>query len=71
MCSTNACASPQFDQLWLLILTHDATPPTLIELRYGDTPRRHGMSTSSLASDTAIAADVRVTGGALVVEFSD
>jgi len=38
-CLTNACASPQFDQFWLLILTHDATPPALIELRYGDTPR--------------------------------
>jgi hypothetical protein len=36
-CLTNACASPRFDQLWLLVLKHDAIPPTLIELRYGET----------------------------------
>jgi hypothetical protein len=36
-CLTNACASPRYDQLWLLVLKHDATPPTLIELRYGET----------------------------------
>ena len=36
-CLTNACASPRFDQLWLLILRSGTTRPTLIELRYGDT----------------------------------
>lgn len=36
-CLTNACASPRFDQLWILILRGDASPPTLIELKYGDT----------------------------------
>lgn len=36
-CLTSACASPRFDQLWLLVLRHDALPPTLIELRYGET----------------------------------
>lgn len=36
-CFSNACASPRYDQLWLLILRSGATRPTLIELRYGDT----------------------------------
>jgi hypothetical protein len=39
-CLTNACASPRYDQLWLLIVRHDGTQPTLIELRYGDTSAR-------------------------------
>lgn len=36
-CLTNACASPRFDQLWLIVLKRGAIPPTLIELRYGET----------------------------------
>jgi hypothetical protein len=36
-CLTNDCASPRYDQLWLLILKHGDERPTLIELRYGDT----------------------------------
>jgi len=36
-CLTNACASPRYDQLWLLILRQASTHPFLIELRYGDT----------------------------------
>jgi hypothetical protein len=36
-CLTNDCASPRYDQLWLLILQSGTTRPTLIELRYGDT----------------------------------
>jgi hypothetical protein len=36
-CLTNACASPRFDQLWLIVLKPGAISPTLIELRYGDT----------------------------------
>ncbi|HEX6250894.1 MAG TPA: histidine phosphatase family protein [Gemmatimonadaceae bacterium] len=36
-CLTNACASPRYDQLWLLILRRETPAPTLIELRYGAT----------------------------------
>jgi len=36
-CLTNACASPRYDQLWLLIIRRDARRPILIELRYGET----------------------------------
>lgn len=36
-CLTNACASPRYDQMWLLILRRDAQRPILIELRYGET----------------------------------
>lgn len=36
-CLTNACASPRYDQLWLLVIKPGAERPTLIELRYGDT----------------------------------
>ena len=36
-CLTNTCASPRYDQYWLLILSRESTQPTLIELRYGDT----------------------------------
>ena len=35
-CLTNACASPPYDQLWILVLSRDPSPPTLIELRYGE-----------------------------------
>jgi hypothetical protein len=38
-CLTNACASPRFDQFWLVVLKRGAIPPTLIELRYGETGR--------------------------------
>jgi hypothetical protein len=34
-CLTNACITPTFDQLWILVLTADAKVPRLIELRYG------------------------------------
>jgi hypothetical protein len=36
-CLTNACASPRYDQLWLLILGREPSGPTLLELRYGAT----------------------------------
>lgn len=36
-CLNNSCASPRYDQLWLLILGREPTRPTLIELRYGAT----------------------------------
>ena len=36
-CLTNDCASPRYDQLWLLVLQSGTARPTLIELRYGDT----------------------------------
>jgi hypothetical protein len=36
-CLTNACASPRYDQLWLLILGSAPLGPTLLELRYGAT----------------------------------
>jgi hypothetical protein len=36
-CLTNACASPRYDQLWLLILGQAPLGPTLLELRYGAT----------------------------------
>ena len=36
-CLTNACASPRYDQLWLLILGRGTQGPILIELRYGGT----------------------------------
>jgi hypothetical protein len=36
-CLTNACASPRYDQLWLLIFRRDAPQPVMIELRYGAT----------------------------------
>jgi hypothetical protein len=36
-CLTNACASPRYDQLWLLILGRSPLGPTLLELRYGTT----------------------------------
>lgn len=36
-CLTNACASPRYDQLWLLILGRVPGGPTLLELRYGAT----------------------------------
>jgi hypothetical protein len=34
-CLTNACASPRYDQLWLLILGREPSGPTLLELHYG------------------------------------
>ena len=36
-CLTNACASPRYDQIWLLVLRNGLISPTLIELRYGET----------------------------------
>jgi hypothetical protein len=36
-CLTNACASPRYDQRWLLILGRSPLGPTLLELRYGAT----------------------------------
>jgi hypothetical protein len=39
-CLTNACASPRYDQMWLLIFTHETGTPTLLELRYGETGAR-------------------------------
>ena len=36
-CLTNACASPRYDQMWLLILGRAPLGPTLLELRYGAT----------------------------------
>jgi hypothetical protein len=35
-CLTNACASPRYDQYWILVLGRDGATPTLIELRYGE-----------------------------------
>jgi hypothetical protein len=34
-CLTNACITPTYDQLWILILDPHRPLPTLIELRYG------------------------------------
>jgi hypothetical protein len=33
-CLTNACAAPNYDQMWILIAVPGASRPTLIELRY-------------------------------------
>jgi hypothetical protein len=35
-CLTNACASPRYDQLWILVRRRGASLPILIELRYGE-----------------------------------
>ena len=34
-CLSNACITPSFDQLWILVLAPEAKVPRLIELRYG------------------------------------
>jgi hypothetical protein len=36
-CLTNTCFPGGEDQLWILVVAAGSTPPTLIELRYGDT----------------------------------